>query len=73
MKNITAQILYLTRLNHFNLTAYGSHTPLPTLKPDLTASAPRLSTGCWLSFTGQGVSPCYISNAELAHSLPNYI
>ena len=41
----------LTRLNHFTLARYGSHTPLPTLKPNLAASAPRLCTGCLLGFT----------------------
>ena len=47
----------LTRLNHFTLSRYGSYTPLPTLKPSLTASTPRLSTGCLLDFAGQGLSP----------------
>ena len=48
----------ITRLNHFTLTRYGSHIPLPTLKPNLAASAPRLCTGWKLrlyqarSFTG---------------------
>ena len=36
----------LTRLNHFTIARYGSHTPMPTLKPNLTVSAPRLCTGC---------------------------
>ncbi|HIZ84783.1 MAG TPA: hypothetical protein H9668_10285, partial [Firmicutes bacterium] len=42
-------------------------TPLPTLKPRLAASAPRLSTGCSLRFTGSGLSPDYITCTELAH------
>ena len=45
----------LTRLNHFTLARYSSHTPLPTLKPNLAALAPRLCTGCLLGFTGSGL------------------
>ena len=60
----------ITRLNRFTLSHCGSRTSLATLKPNLTISAPSLSTGCLPSFTGQGVSPCYIMNAELAHNRP---
>lgn len=41
----------LTRLYHFTLSHYGSHGFLPTLKPHLTASAPRLDNGDWLGLT----------------------
>ena len=58
----------LTGLISFTLSHCGSYAPLPTLKPYLTASAPRLSTGCSLDFTRVGISPTYISSAELAHS-----
>ena len=34
---------------------------------NLTASAPRLSTGCSLRFTGRGLSPRYITCTALAH------
>lgn len=40
-----------------------------TLKPNLAASAPRLSTGCSLRFTGRGLSPHYITCTEPAHPL----
>jgi len=46
---------------------FGSQVPLSTLKPYVTTSAPRLSTSCWLDFTGLGISPNYILHAELAH------
>ena len=67
-KHIDFRTLLLTGLNCFTLTHCSSHTPLPTLKPNLAASAPRLCTGCSLDFTGAGLSPTYISSAELAHS-----
>lgn len=60
----------ITRLNRFTLSHCGSRTSLATLKPNLAASAPSLSTGCLPGFTGQGVAPCYIINAELAHNRP---
>ncbi len=59
----------LTRLYHFTLSHFGSQAPLSTLKPNVTTSAPRLSTGCWLNFTGLGLSPNYALHAELAHPL----
>jgi hypothetical protein len=46
---------------------YGSRAFLPTLTPNLTASVPRLDTDCWSGFVRQGVSPCYMYSAELAH------
>lgn len=57
----------LTRLNSFTLSCCGSRTPLPTLKPSLTVSVPRLCTGCSLGFTRVGLSPTRITGAELAH------
>ena len=63
----------LTGLNRFTLSHCGSHAPLPTLKPGLAASVPRLCTGCSLRFTGSGLSPNYISSAELAHLLSHSI
>lgn len=57
----------LTRLNSFTLSCCGSRTPLPTLKPNLTVSVPRLCTGCSLGFTRVGLSPTRITGAELAH------
>ena len=43
--------LYLTRLNRFTLSYYGSYSCLPTLKPDLTILAPRLTNGSLLGIT----------------------
>ena len=59
----------LTGLNRFTLAHCGSRAPLPTLKPHLTAPAPRLSTGCSLRFAGFGLSPNDIICTELAHPL----
>ena len=59
--------IYITGLNRFTLSHCGSRTPMPTLKPHLTASAPRLGTDCSLNFTGSGLSPNYITRTELAH------
>ena len=61
--------VYLTGLNRFTVSHCGSRTPMPTLKPHLTASAPRLSTDCSLCFVGQGLSPCCITCTVLAHPL----
>ena len=61
--------IYLTGLNRFTVSHCGSRTPMPTLKPHLTASAPRLSTDCSLCFVGQGLSPCCITCTVLAHPL----
>lgn len=68
-KYIDFHSLLLTGLISFTLSHCGSYAPLPTLKPCLAALAPRLSTGCSLNFTRVGISPTYISSAELAHSL----
>ena len=51
----------------FTLSHYGSHTSLPTLKPDLTVWAPRLCTDCLPGFVRAGVSPTYTAYTELAH------
>ena len=68
-EHIDFRAILLTGLNRFTLSHCGSRTPLPTLKPHLAATAPRLCTGCSLDFTGAGLSPAYISSAELAHPL----
>jgi hypothetical protein len=60
----------ITGLNRFTLSHCGSHTPMPTLKPHLAASAPRLGTDCLLRFVRSGLSPDYITHTELAHSTP---
>lgn len=65
----TSSMFILTRFYSFTLSHYGSQAPLSTLKPSFTASAPRLSTGCLLDFTGTGLSPACICSAELAHCL----
>jgi len=56
--------------NEANTTSgppYGSFAFLPTLKPHLAASAPRLDTDCWSGFVRTGVSPDYMYSVELAH------
>ena len=53
-------IFRLTRLNHFTLSDCGSIATLPTLKPNVTTSAPRLSTGGWLDLTRQDAHLLYI-------------
>ena len=63
-------LVHVTRLDHFTLSHCGSRTSLATLKPHLTVLAPSLSTGCLPGFAGQGVAPCYIISAELAHNRP---
>ena len=50
-EGIGFHFLNLTGLYHFTLSHYGSHCFLPTLKPNLTTSAPRLDTGGWLNLT----------------------
>ena len=42
----------LTGLYRFTVSHCGSHAPLPTPKPRLTASAPRLSTGARYALPG---------------------
>ena len=64
-------LTHVTRLNRFTLSHCGSRTPLATLKPNLAASAPSLSTGCLPGFTGRGISLRYIICAELAHNRPH--
>ena len=61
------RFILLTGLYRFTLSHCGSCAPLPTLKPRLAASAPRLSTGCSLRFARFGLSPNYIICTELAH------
>jgi hypothetical protein len=50
----------LTGLYRFTLSDCGSIAPLPTLKPNVTTSAPRLSTGGWLNLTRQDFHLLYI-------------
>lgn len=68
-RHIDIRSFILTRFYSFTLSHYGSQAPLSTLKPCFAASAPRLSTGCLLDFTGTGLSPACICSAELAHCL----
>ena len=68
-RHIDIRMFILTRFYSFTLSHYGSQAPSSTLKPSFTASAPRLSTGCLLDFTGTGLSPACICSAELAHCL----
>ena len=43
----------ISELFGFTLAHYGSSVLLSTLTPDITASEPRLDTGCWLDITRQ--------------------
>lgn len=70
-RTTSASTSTLTGLNRFTLSHCGSHTPLPTLKPHLAVPAPRLSIDCLLNFIEMGLSPLYISSAELAHPPPD--
>ena len=47
----TSAYLFLTRLNNFTLSYYGSNSCLPTLKPSLTILVPRLASGSLLEIT----------------------
>src|SRR5665647_1870294 len=67
-QGIDFYLLAFTGLYHFTLSHYGSSSPLPTLKPYVTISAPRLSTGCWLGFTRWDSHPLYINHRTGAHS-----
>ena len=44
----------ITGLYRFTLSHCGSHTPMLTLKSDLTALTPKLGTGGSLRFAGLG-------------------
>ena len=61
--------LYLTRLNCFTISHYGSHSRLPTLKPNLTTSAPRLTIGSLLGITKLGFHQLYIKHRTGAPSI----
>ena len=56
----------------FHAFTNGSHTLLSTLKPNVTTSAPRLDTSCWLDFTGLAFNSNYILKTELSHSLYSF-
>lgn len=60
--------LYLTRLNCFTLSHYGSYSCLPTLKPYLTISASRLTNGSLLEITMLGFHQLYIKHRTGAPS-----
>ena len=68
LNRIGFRSIYITRLNHFTLSHCGSHAPLSTLNPDLTALDPRLGTHCLPCFIGLGGSPNYTVRTEPAHS-----
>lgn len=49
--------LHLTRLYHFTLSHSGSHIPQPTLKPYITALAPRLRYQLLVRLYWVGIPP----------------
>lgn len=49
--HIDYHYFYLTRLNCFTISHYGSYSCLTTLKPYLTISAPSLTNGSLLEIT----------------------
>ena len=61
-EHIDYYYLYLTRLNCFTLSHYGSYSCLSTLKPHLTTLAPRLANGFWLGITMLGFRQLYIKH-----------
>ena len=61
-EHIDYYYLYLTRLNCFTISHYGSYSCLPTLKPHLTISAPRLANGFWLGITMLGFHQLYVKH-----------
>ena len=61
-KHIDYYYLYLTRLNCFTISHYGSYSCLPTLKPYLTTSAPRLTNGSLLEITMLDFHQLYIKH-----------
>ena len=58
----------LTRLNHFTLSYYGPYSCLPTLKPNLTTVAPRLTNGSLLEITMLDFHQLYIKHRTGAPS-----
>ena len=48
---ICTTLYTVTGFNRFTLSYYGSHSCLPTLKPNLTTSAPRLTNSSLLRIT----------------------
>ena len=67
-EHINYHYLYLTRLNCFTLSHYGSNSCLSTLKPNLTASAPRLATSDLPNLTRLGFHQLYIKHRTGAPS-----
>ena len=65
--------LYLTRLNCFTISHYGSYSCLPTLKPYLTTSVPRLTNGSLLEITMLGSHQLYIKHRTGAPSYLNIL
>ena len=61
-KHIDYYHLCLTRLNCFTISHYGSYSCLPTLKPYLTTSAPRLTNGSLLGITMLDFHQLYIKH-----------
>ena len=67
-EHIDYYYLYLTRLNCFTISHYGSYSCLPTLKPYLTTSAPRLTNGSLLEITMLDSHQLYIKHRTGAPS-----
>lgn len=71
-EHIDYYYLYLTRLNCFTISHYGSYSCLPTLKPYLTTSAPRLTNGSLLEITMLDSHQLYIKHRTGAPSFIYY-
>ena len=67
-EHIDYYYLYLTRLDCFTISHYGSYSCLPTLKPYLTTSAPRLTNGSLLEITMLDFHQLYIKHRTGAPS-----
>ena len=61
-KHIDYYYLYLTRLNCFTISHYGSYSCLPTLKPYLTTSVPSLTNDSLLEITMLDSHQLYIKH-----------
>ena len=72
-EHIDYYYLFLTRLNCFTISHYGSYSCLPTLKPNLATSAPRLTNGSLLEITMLGFHQLYIKHRTGAPFRVNYI
>ena len=68
-RTVSASVYQIYEADLFHAFANGSHTPLSTLKSNVTILTSRLGIGCWLDFTELAFLSNYILRTELSHSL----